>query len=148
MGTRRSRNYSLNITRHHSHRQRWWATRSKKRSKVGRQFRRPRAYLRIAGRTIADMQSYQCMMSSGFLSDIFPHSCSTRLTSALSFVSCSLYITSSLALYDAQPDCSVIIARDVISIDMNFITAPYPKPGVQPPSDSSACLVVRTFRRA
>src|SRR3954466_15643737 len=41
MGTRRSKGRSLNITRHHPHRQRGEATRSKIRSKVGRPFRRP-----------------------------------------------------------------------------------------------------------
>src|SRR2546425_5513514 len=42
MGTRRSRSRCLNVTRSHPPRQRRWATRSKIRSKIGRQFRRPK----------------------------------------------------------------------------------------------------------
>src|SRR5215831_10862929 len=42
MGTRRSRGRGFNVTRSHPHRQRWWTTRSKIRSRVERQFRRPK----------------------------------------------------------------------------------------------------------
>src|SRR4030095_6734478 len=44
MGTRRSRGCGFNVTRSHPHRQRWWTTRSKIRSRVERQFRRPTSY--------------------------------------------------------------------------------------------------------
>src|SRR6516162_9446839 len=41
MGSRRCRGRCFNVTRSHPHRQRWWTTRSKTRSRVERQFRRP-----------------------------------------------------------------------------------------------------------